>query len=98
METTIYNLIVGEGSKGLVYFSMSPDFMLLLDIVYPDDSSVRINARSTKDLVAQFRVVIRDKYESEHVALFPVSPTPVEGYMRRFREYREAFLSELPSK
>jgi len=97
METAIYNLSIEGTHRGRVYLSMLPNSSPLLDIVYPDDERMTINARTPRELVLQFREVTRRKFGNEHVTLEPASPAEVEDYLNNFRQHRDAFLKELLS-
>jgi len=95
METAIYNLSVGGTDRGRIYLSLLPDFKLRLDIVYSDDARMPIEAHTPRDLVAQFRAVMNEKYGDEQPSLTPASAAEVEGFYLRFRESKDAFLKEL---
>ncbi len=95
METAIYNLSVSGTHRGRVYLSLLPDLKLRLDVVYPDDVRMPIEARTPRDLVAQFRAVMKDRHGDERFSLTPASEAEVEEFLRRFREGRDAFFQEL---
>lgn len=95
METAIYNLSVGGTQRGRVFMSISPNFLLVLDIVYPDDERMPINAGTPAELIRQFREVMRQKYGNERIALIPATPAEIEDYLARFRECREALLGRV---
>jgi hypothetical protein len=94
METAIYNLSVGATHRGRVYLSVRPDLKLRLDVAYPDDAPMQIEAQTPRDLVAQFRAVMKDKHGDKQPSLTPASAAELEGFQQRFREGRYA-LEEL---
>jgi len=94
MEPSIYNLSIGGTHRGRVYLSALIGSKLRIDIVYPDDAHMPIEASNTRDLVAQFKAVMKEKYGDEKPALMPAKEADIEEYQRIFREKRDAFLKE----